>query len=375
KYAIPRSMSVEYFLGDHLGSTSITTDANGAKVSEMRYKPWGEIRYSWTASQSTTPAYLLPNYTFTGQFSHMDDPSTAGVTEGFGLMFYNARWMDPALGRFAQADTIIPPGTQGLDRYAYANNSPVMYIDPSGHTTMCGASCEAEDNWSLPFVDSQYGITFTGGWSASNKKVVRTAVQDVATALLIAYNQSCGWTENCVLDSAAGFFNTVYEGVEFAWVSSYTDAKGNIYTAGATTKNSHRIEFASLPVSYSDSGGYKTPEMAFREGVNNVVHELGHAFGQKWYRKNNEGYDPSGPYVNIPDGLISNDGFYPSPADAPLTWRQHPCTGGYDCPSEVFADMFLGWTYNMWASDLKGVQRQIFMDQRMMPWIVNLVSP
>jgi RHS repeat-associated protein len=63
----------------------------------------------------------------------MDDPSTAGVTEGFGLMFYNARWYDPALGRFAQADSIVPGGVQGLDRYAAMNNNPVRYIDPSGH--------------------------------------------------------------------------------------------------------------------------------------------------------------------------------------------------------------------------------------------------
>ena len=33
----------------------------------------------------------------------------------------------------AQADTIVPGGVQGLDRYAYVNNSPVMYTDPSGH--------------------------------------------------------------------------------------------------------------------------------------------------------------------------------------------------------------------------------------------------
>jgi RHS repeat-associated protein len=63
----------------------------------------------------------------------MDDPTTAGVTEGFGLMFYNARWYDPALGRFAQADSIVPPGVQGLDRYAYVNNSPMNFVDPSGH--------------------------------------------------------------------------------------------------------------------------------------------------------------------------------------------------------------------------------------------------
>jgi RHS repeat-associated protein len=63
----------------------------------------------------------------------MDDPITSGTTEGFGLMFFNARWLDPAIGRFAQADSIVPPGVQGLDRYAYANNSPLVYTDPSGH--------------------------------------------------------------------------------------------------------------------------------------------------------------------------------------------------------------------------------------------------
>ncbi len=116
QYTIPQSMSVEYFLGDHpsaslrtsLGSTSLTTDANGAKVSEIRYKPWGEIRYSWTSNPSTTPAYRLTNYTFTGQYTHMDDPTTAGVTEGFGLMFYNARMYDPYLNHFTQPDTIVP---------------------------------------------------------------------------------------------------------------------------------------------------------------------------------------------------------------------------------------------------------------------------
>ncbi|MFZ5883978.1 MAG: RHS repeat-associated core domain-containing protein [Chloroflexota bacterium] len=144
KYTIPQNMTVEYFLTDHLGSTSLTTDSNGAKVSEMRYKPCplrytsgmlreGEVRYAWTASLTTTPAYRLSDYTFTGQFSYMDDPSTAGVTEGFGLMFYNARWYDPVNGRFAQADSIVPGGVQGWDRYAYVNNAPTRFTDPSGH--------------------------------------------------------------------------------------------------------------------------------------------------------------------------------------------------------------------------------------------------
>ncbi len=30
-------------------------------------------------------------------------------------------------------DTIVPGGVQGYDRYAYVNNSPVNFTDPSGH--------------------------------------------------------------------------------------------------------------------------------------------------------------------------------------------------------------------------------------------------
>ncbi len=41
------------------------------------------------------------------------------------------------IAHFAQADTIAPGGVQGLDRYAYVNNNPVRYTDPSGHCILC----------------------------------------------------------------------------------------------------------------------------------------------------------------------------------------------------------------------------------------------
>ncbi|MDW8332492.1 MAG: RHS repeat-associated core domain-containing protein [Cyclobacteriaceae bacterium] len=93
----------------------------------------GEVRYVYPSGYTwgTTPT----DYTCTGQYSNVPD---------FGLMYYNARWLrsvpeaqrkgyDPGLGRFTQADTIVPGGVQGLDRYAYVNNSPLNYIDPTGH--------------------------------------------------------------------------------------------------------------------------------------------------------------------------------------------------------------------------------------------------
>ena len=45
-------------------------------------------------------------------------------------------------GNDAQADSIIPPGVQGLDHYAYANNNPILYSDPSGH---CAIDAKADD--------------------------------------------------------------------------------------------------------------------------------------------------------------------------------------------------------------------------------------
>ena len=67
---------------------------------------------------------------FTGQV--YDGDTSAG---GTGLYYYNARMYDPALGRFTQADTIVPEPSRPLafDRYAYVYNNPVRYTDPSGH--------------------------------------------------------------------------------------------------------------------------------------------------------------------------------------------------------------------------------------------------
>jgi len=60
------------------------------------------------------------------------------------------RWYDPALGRFIQPDTLVPGGPSGagdvqsFDRYAYVNNNPLKYIDPTGHQATC--TMDAQNN-------------------------------------------------------------------------------------------------------------------------------------------------------------------------------------------------------------------------------------
>ncbi|HEY3310752.1 MAG TPA: RHS repeat-associated core domain-containing protein [Anaerolineales bacterium] len=115
RVALRQGGALYYPLTDHLGSTSVTTDSLGNAVAELRYTAWGEVRY---ASGTT-----LSKYQFTGQYNEGE----------LGLYYYNARWYDGSLGRFVQADSIVPPGAQGLDRYAAMANNPVRYTDPSGH--------------------------------------------------------------------------------------------------------------------------------------------------------------------------------------------------------------------------------------------------
>ena len=59
------------------------------------------------------------------------------------LYDYNARYYDPAIGRFIQPDTMVPePGNpQSLNRYSYVNNNPVRYTDPSGHAICASDDC------------------------------------------------------------------------------------------------------------------------------------------------------------------------------------------------------------------------------------------
>jgi RHS repeat-associated protein len=124
RLAVRTNGTLSYLLGDHLGSSSVTTNASGVKTASALYKAFGETRYSSGA--------LGTDYKFTGQREQAE----------LGLYFYGARWYDGSLGRFIQPDSIVPTSTQGTqawDRYAYVSNNPVKYTDPTGH-----ALCDEE---------------------------------------------------------------------------------------------------------------------------------------------------------------------------------------------------------------------------------------
>jgi RHS repeat-associated protein len=98
---------------DERGSPRAVTNAAGAVAGRADYEPYGK---------ATTTA--------SGDLRYVGSREA-----GLGLVYMNARFYDPRLGRFIAPDTIVPDplNSQALNRYTYTYGNPVSYVDPSGH--------------------------------------------------------------------------------------------------------------------------------------------------------------------------------------------------------------------------------------------------
>ncbi|HWX66219.1 MAG TPA: RHS repeat-associated core domain-containing protein [Rhodanobacter sp.] len=116
--------TVTYVYTDPQGTPLAEADASGNITARFDYAPYG------TAVASMSPAPNGPGYT-----GHVNDPDT-------GLVYMQARYYDPVVGRFLNTDPVVPsPGNAfNFNRYAYVNNNPIMGIDPTGMQD-CSDTC------------------------------------------------------------------------------------------------------------------------------------------------------------------------------------------------------------------------------------------
>jgi len=148
-------------------------DTDGDLVSSSQYTAFGELPSGGSGS---------PDYRYTGQREEAE----------LGLYFYRARWYDPALSRFVQADTIVPQtrNPQAWDRFAYVQNNPVMYTDPSGHY-YCEGSIECKFNnyhrlsgkqILSEAISEKFGIEMVDGdmnWNSTNLRTAYNALNEM----------------------------------------------------------------------------------------------------------------------------------------------------------------------------------------------------
>lgn len=102
---------------DALGSPVAATNKNGALLWQESYTPFGKRLRNEPAAQEN-------QYAYTGKF-HEDS---------FDQSYYGARWYEAGIGRFAGIDPVgVDAGNlHTFNRYAYAANSPYVYVDPDG---------------------------------------------------------------------------------------------------------------------------------------------------------------------------------------------------------------------------------------------------
>ncbi|WP_437936847.1 RHS repeat-associated core domain-containing protein [Sorangium sp. So ce341] len=117
--------AVHYLHPGHDGSAGVITNELGAVVERRSYDPFGQRRNADWATGG--PAAAPPSETigFTG---HEDE-------EELSLINMRGRIYDPALGRFLSADPFVqaPFFSQSLNRYSYAFNNPLSFVDPTGY--------------------------------------------------------------------------------------------------------------------------------------------------------------------------------------------------------------------------------------------------
>ncbi len=143
--------AVHYFFSDHLGSTSLVTNATGTMAACAGYVS-GEQETDYYPYGGEYPPFCSTiadqKFKFTGKERDAES----------GLDYFGARYYGSALGRFLTPDWAARPTTvpyaslgdpQTLNLYGYVENAPLNRVDGDGHgdgNCAAGAALNGQGN-------------------------------------------------------------------------------------------------------------------------------------------------------------------------------------------------------------------------------------
>ncbi|MFD9799897.1 polymorphic toxin-type HINT domain-containing protein [Streptomyces sp. NPDC059071] len=121
KVAQGGTITTSYMLSDRNGTATTSVDAATKAVTRRKFTPFGEERGQAPSMWPSEKGYV----------GGTKDEST-------GLTHLGAREYDPTLGRFISVDPQMDIAeSQTMNPYAYGNNSPITFADPTGRA-FCG---------------------------------------------------------------------------------------------------------------------------------------------------------------------------------------------------------------------------------------------
>ena len=318
----------------------MVADASGAMVSELRYSAFGEIRYQ----SGLTPTDFL----YTGQRQEAE----------IGLYYYVARWYDPAIGRFIQADSIVPNPLSafGYDRFSYAFNNPFKFTDPSGH--------DPEDLVDF-VIDGQ-------DWKENEMATILEAIAMTAQTLADELNRTIIRPLVSVLSKHNIIPDIVYFSADEAFLVTYggkvtvkRSSSEKDYAAEITGTN--EITYYNVNLYAKDEEGnpyvYEVDDDWTAGYVGHTVHELGHLIDNRTGNKLRS--------KMTGDLTVTEVDRYRGFVPRRNIGRFNTSTNS----NEVWADMFYGWvTGTAFSEDAYGIIRKNHMNSNMSKYILIAIN-
>ena len=107
-------------------------DNSNTKLVSYTYDAWGNHSVTYHNGGNNITAIVNNPIRYRGYYYDID----------LGLYYLQSRYYDSNTCRFLNADGYISTGTGllGYNMYAYCNNNPVMYVDPSGNIAVALSS-------------------------------------------------------------------------------------------------------------------------------------------------------------------------------------------------------------------------------------------
>ena len=109
--------------GDIIGVYNST----GKRIGTYTYDAWGNFNYSFASGNTALEnriVFRLNPFRYRGYYYDVET----------GYYYLQSRYYNPEWGRFLNADGYVSTGAGmlGYNMFVYANNNPVMFVDPTG---------------------------------------------------------------------------------------------------------------------------------------------------------------------------------------------------------------------------------------------------
>ena len=148
-----------FYIRDGLGNIIKLVDEQGNDVVKYSYDSWGKVTINTISSLH--PSARFNPFMYKG---YIYDVET-------GLYWVSSRYYSPELCRWISPDSIEyldSESINGLNLYAYCNNNPIMYADPSGHFAISTLIVGAIIGFVVGGATSVVSQGLTKGWDNIN---------------------------------------------------------------------------------------------------------------------------------------------------------------------------------------------------------------